>query len=91
MLFLTSIFFVFCECLTFEKLNRTFIGPRKKGESELYDYLFGKYNQLIRPVKHANQSVVIKFELFIAQLVKVDEESLISIKPTCIIFNGPGI
>ena len=44
-----------------------------KGEGDLYKTLFEKYNQIIRPVNNANESVVIAFELFIAQLVKVDE------------------
>ena len=44
-----------------------------KGEAELYKRLFQNYSSLIRPVKNANESVVITFELFIAQLIKVDE------------------
>ena len=44
-----------------------------KGEAELYKQLFKNYSSLIRPVKNANESVVITFELFIAQLIKVDE------------------
>ena len=44
-----------------------------KTESELYQNLFRNYNQIIRPAKNGNETVVIYFELFIAQLVKVDE------------------
>ena len=44
-----------------------------KAERELYKTLFNGYNKWIRPVEFANQTVVIKFELFIAQLVKIDE------------------
>ena len=42
-------------------------------QDKLYQSLFNGYNPLIRPLEHANQSVVVDFELFIAQLVHVDE------------------
>ena len=52
---------------------------RKQGEAELYRDLFGngRYNKWIRPVEHANMTVKVYFELYIAQLIKVDEVSQI--------------
>ena len=41
---------------------------RKQGEAELYRDLFGngRYNKWIRPVEHANMTVKVYFELYIA-------------------------
>uniref|UniRef100_H2YDT4 Uncharacterized protein n=1 Tax=Ciona savignyi TaxID=51511 RepID=H2YDT4_CIOSA len=42
-------------------------------EEKLFKRLFDDYNIWIRPVANSNQSVLIAFELFVSQLVKVDE------------------
>ena len=52
---------------------------RKKGEADLYRDLFGnkRYNKWIRPVADAHDTVKVYFELYIAQLIKIDEVSQI--------------
>ena len=44
-----------------------------KTERSLHFDLFEEYDSLVRPVKHPNQSVVVDFEVFIAQLSQVNE------------------
>ncbi|XP_039267702.2 neuronal acetylcholine receptor subunit alpha-3-like [Styela clava] len=44
-----------------------------RDEEKLYRVLFSDYNPWIRPVENANDSVVVALELFMSQLVKVDE------------------
>ena len=51
--------------------------PRRKGQFELFEKLFQNHNHMVRPLQHSNESIVIYFELFIAQLVAVDEGGII--------------
>nr|NP_001190978.1 nicotinic acetylcholine receptor subunit precursor [Ciona intestinalis]BAJ65313.1 nicotinic acetylcholine receptor subunit [Ciona intestinalis] len=54
-------------------LLRLLFCTASRHEEDLYKILFDDYNIWIRPVAQSNQSVLIKFELFVSQLVKVDE------------------
>nr|XP_033775702.1 neuronal acetylcholine receptor subunit alpha-3-like [Geotrypetes seraphini] len=58
-LIILSILYLGCSC--------------SEAEHKLFKALFEKYNQYIRPVENASDPVIVKFEVSMSQLVKVDE------------------
>ncbi|CAK8678996.1 unnamed protein product [Clavelina lepadiformis] len=50
-----------------------------RNEEKLFHKLLSDYNSWIRPVSNSNDTVIVHFELFMSQLVKVDEINQIMI------------
>lgn len=64
------LFFTFCFLVSLVNAKNV---KTQKNERILHMELFEKYDAKIRPVKHPNQSVLVEFEVHVAQLSQINE------------------